>query len=63
MLVCHLSGLTFLPASLTAFLKDGTFAWNVVLSYDFPYFSWLSWFTIFSVCILRDIEREIRAQQ
>lgn len=53
-----------LPSSqLDRVSEDGTFAWNVVLSNDFPYFSWLSWFTIFSVCILRDIEREIRAQQ
>jgi len=54
------AGLTFLPASFTAFLKEGTFAWNGFLSYYFPYFAWLSWFTLFSVCILRDINRDIQ---
>ena len=54
------AGLTFLPASFTAFLKEGAFAWNGFLSYYFPYFAWLSWFTLFSVCILRDINRDIQ---
>lgn len=52
------AGLTFLPASLTAYLKVGPFAWNGVLSYYFPYFAWLSWFTIFSFFLIRDIGRE-----
>ena len=52
------AGLTFLPASLTAFLKFGPFAWNGVLSYYFPYFAWLSWFSIFSWFLIRGIERE-----
>lgn len=55
------AGLTFLPASLTGFLKDGAFAWDGFLSYYFPYFTWLSWFTIFSAYLLADIGREIRA--
>ncbi len=56
------AGLTFLPASLTAFLKHGVFAWNGVMSYYFPYFAWLSWFSIFSFCILAAIARERRGQ-
>ena len=56
------AGLTFLPASLTAFLKHGAFAWNGVMSYYFPYFAWLSWFSIFSFCILAAIARERRGQ-
>jgi hypothetical protein len=52
------AGLTFLPASLTAFLKDGVFAWNGIASYYFPYFAWLSWFSIFSYCIIAAIGRE-----
>jgi hypothetical protein len=55
------AGLTFLPASLTAFLKTGAFAWSGVASYYFPYFAWLSWFTIFTVCIIKSIDRERRA--
>jgi hypothetical protein len=59
------AGLTFLPASLTAFLKTGAFAWNGIGSYYFPYFAWLSWFGIFTVYMIRSIEREraaLRAQ-
>jgi len=52
------AGLTFLPASLTAFLKTGAFAWNGVGSYYFPYFAWLSWFTLFSWRIVKSIRRE-----
>lgn len=54
------AGLTFLPASLTAFLKFGPFAWNGFLSYYFPYFAWLSWFSIFSYYLLKDISRQRR---
>jgi hypothetical protein len=52
------AGLTFLPASLTAFLKTGAFAWNGIGSYYFPYFAWLSWFGIFTFYMIRSIERE-----
>lgn len=52
------AGLTFLPASLTAFLKTGAFAWNGVASYYFPYFAWLSWFALFSWFIIKSIRRE-----
>lgn len=52
------AGLTFLPASLTAWLKFGPFAWNGFLSYYFPYFAWLSWFSIFSFFLIRGIKRE-----
>ena len=52
------AGLTFLPASLTGFMKSGAFAWNGVMSYYFPYFAWLSWFALFSYYLLRDIARE-----
>lgn len=55
------AGCTFLPASLTAFLKVGPFAWNGALSYYFPYFAWLSWFALFSFYLIRGINRERRA--
>lgn len=57
------AGLTFLPASLTAYLKDGPFAWNGFLSFYFPYFAWLSWFAIFSVYLIRDIAGERRVKR
>ena len=52
------AGFTFLPASLTGFMKEGAFAWNGIASYYFPYFAWLSWFTIFTVCIIKAINRD-----
>lgn len=52
------AGFTFLPASLTAFMKSGAFAWNGVMSYYFPYFAWLSWFALFSYYLLCDIAGE-----
>ena len=52
------AGFSFLPASMTGFMKSGPFAWNGVLSYYLPYFAWLSWFALFSYFLLRDISRE-----
>ncbi len=52
------AGCTFLPASLTAFLKVGAFSWSGIGSYYFPYFAWLSWFGLFSFYIIRAINRE-----
>lgn len=57
------AGFTFLPASLTAFVKQGAFAWSGVGSYYFPYFAWLSWFGLFSWCIIKAINRERAALQ
>ncbi|OAO00760.1 hypothetical protein A8B75_17810 [Sphingomonadales bacterium EhC05] len=52
------AGFTFLPASLTAFMKEGAFAWSGVASYYFPYFVWLSWFGIFSVLVVKVVNRD-----
>ncbi len=61
--VCFLTiwcGLSFLPASLTGVLKTGPFAWDGVLSYYFPYFCWLCWFSIASLYMIKDVRRRIR---
>ncbi len=52
------AGFTFLPASLTAFVKQGAFAWSGIGSYYFPYFAWLSWFGLFSFYLICSISRE-----
>jgi hypothetical protein len=52
------AGFTFLPASLTAFVKNGAFAWSGIGSYYFPYFAWLSWFGLFSFYLIRSINQE-----
>lgn len=58
--VCYLTiwcGISFFPASLTGVLKTGPFAWNGILSYYFPYFCWLCWFTTASIFMIKDVRR------
>lgn len=60
--VCFLTiwcGLSFLPASLTGVLKIGPFAWDGILSYYFPYFCWLCWFTIASTFMIKEVRRRM----
>lgn len=61
--VCFLTiwcGISFFPASLTGVLKTGPFAWNGVLSYYFPYFCWLCWFTVASIFMIKEVNRRVR---
>lgn len=48
---------TFFPASLTAFLKTGPFAWDGILSFYLPYPAWLVWFAIFSWYMIKDANK------
>lgn len=62
--VCFLTifcGISFFPASLTGVLKTGPFAWDGVLSYYFPYFCWLCWYTTASVYMIREVRRRMHA--
>ena len=62
--VCFLTiwcGLSFLPASLTGVLKTGPFAWDGMLSYYFPYFCWLCWYTIASIYMIKEVRRRMHA--
>lgn len=64
--VCYLTiwcGLSFLPASLTGVVTTGPFAWDGVLSYYFPYFCWLCWYTIASVYMIKEVNRRRAAIQ
>jgi len=54
-------GLSFLPASLTGVLRTGPFAWDGMLSYYFPYFCWLCWFTVASAFMINDVRRRMRS--
>lgn len=57
--LCYLSiwcGLSFLPASLTQYLKTGPFAWGGLLSFYIPYAAWLIWCGITSHFMIRDIK-------
>jgi hypothetical protein len=63
--VCFLTifcGTTFLPASLTGVLKTGPFAWDGILSYYFPYFCWLCWYTIASFYMTQEVRRRMTGQ-
>lgn len=51
-------GFSFFPASLTAFLTTGPFAWNGLLSFYVPYPAWLVWFLVFSWYMIRDASRQ-----
>ena len=50
-------------ASLTgvAFFKSGPFAWDGILAFWVPYNMWVLWFVGFSVCMIIDIRRKLRA--
>lgn len=58
--VCYLTiwcGISFIPASLTGVLKTGPFAWDGLLSYYIPYACWLGWFTVASICMIKEVRR------
>lgn len=54
------AAISFFPASLTGVMKIGPFAWNGVLSYYFPYFCWLCWFSVTSFYMIKEVNRRIR---
>jgi hypothetical protein len=49
--------ISFFPASMTGVLKTGPFAWSGMLSYYFPYFCWLCWFTTASTFMIKEVRR------
>ena len=57
------SGMSFFPASLTGVLKTGAFAWSGALSYYFPYFCWLCWFTVASIYMIKEVNRRARVHE
>lgn len=62
--VCWLSvwcGLTFVPASLTQYLKTGPFAWDGMLSFYIPYAAWLVWCGVTSCYMIRNIGERMKS--
>ena len=55
--------MTFFPATLTGVVKSGPFAWNGVMSYYFPYFCWLLWWTVASVYVIKEVRRRAAVKQ
>jgi hypothetical protein len=54
-------GLTFVPASLTQYLKTGPFAWNGLVGFYIPYAAWLLWCFVISFYMIKDIKRRKHA--
>lgn len=61
--VCWLSiwcGLTFVPASLTQYLKTGPFAWTGIFGFYIPYPAWLIWCLVISWYMIVDVRRRAK---
>lgn len=59
---CYLTifcGATFFPASLTAILRDGPFAYDGLLGYWLPYPAWLIWMFVATYYLLGDLKRRV----
>lgn len=50
-------GATFFPASLTAILRDGPFAYDGLIGFWIPYPAWLIWMFVSSYYLLADFKR------
>lgn len=64
--VCWLSiwcGFSFLPASMTQYLKTGPFAWDGVLSFYIPYAAWLIWCLVISIYMIGDVRARLAEAQ
>lgn len=60
---CYLTifcGATFFPASLTAVLRDGPFAYDGLIGFWLPYPAWLIWMFVASYYLVKDLNRRVR---
>lgn len=60
---CYLTifcGATFFPASLTAILRSGPFAYDGLIGFWLPYPAWLVWAYVASYYLLKDLNRRVR---
>lgn len=53
-------GATFFPASLTAILRDGPFAYDGLIGFWVPYPAWLIWMFVATHYLLADLNRRER---
>ncbi|TVO63522.1 hypothetical protein [Denitromonas ohlonensis] len=63
---CYLTifcGATFFPASLTAILRDGPFAYDGLIGYWLPYPAWLIWLFVATYYLLADLKRRARTDE
>jgi len=62
---CYLTifcGATFFPASLTAILRDGPFAYDGLIGFWIPYPAWLIWMFVATYYLLADLNRRAREE-
>ncbi|BBO28269.1 hypothetical protein AltI4_26570 [Alteromonas sp. I4] len=52
-------GATFFPASLTAILRDGPFAYDGLIGFWLPYPAWLIWMFVATYYLLADMNRRV----
>ena len=52
-------GATFFPASLTAILRNGPFAYDGLIGFWVPYPAWLVWMFVASYYLLGDLKRRV----
>jgi len=53
-------GATFFPASLTAILRNGPFAYDGLVGFWIPYPAWLIWLCVATYYLLADLKRRVR---
>lgn len=61
---CYLTifcGASFFPASLTAILRDGPFAYDGLIGFWVPYPAWLIWMFVASYYLAKDLNRRVLA--
>ena len=59
---CYLTifcGATFFPASLTAVLRSGPFAYDGLIGFWIPYPAWLIWMFVASYYLHADLKRRV----
>lgn len=55
-------GATFFPASLTAILRDGPFAYDGLIGFWLPYPAWLVWMFVVTWYLLKDMNRRVAVE-
>lgn len=55
-------GATFFPASLTAVMRDGPFAYDGLISFFVAYSAWLIWMFVASYYLITDLNRRVQEE-
>lgn len=63
LLLTILCGATFFPASLTAVLRSGPFAYDGLIGFWVPYPAWLIWMFVAAYYLVGDLNRRVGAER